>query len=410
MGIWNRLFRPPTKDKFAQLMMRAMRATNAPEPIVYDPAQFSLKLGQGQQNTVFLFNAYEEYVRAPRGSREKILRSYAGLSATPKTHEHDYESARPILLPKLRERFYHQSVRLMQQTQDQQKSLPFPHRVFSDDLTLELVCDYPDIVGTVSQKALDSWNTSFDDAMAVAKENLWRKSNAAFEKLGPNLYVSPWKDTHDASRLFLHDLIWQLPVKGDHVAMVPNRNVLLVTGSEDEDGLLKMARAAEKVMQDPRPMSGIAVRLDKARWVPFLPPPSRSDFWPLKCVAMKSRARDYAEQCRGLNDAFAKSGRDVFVAAQTLMQQSNGRMWTWTSWVDGITDALMPEADWFCFGRMGPDRKPVRLGFVPSQEIHAKLSDHLQPTDHYPVRYQVRTFPTQAQLAGLKFRPQPGET
>ena len=40
----------------------------------------------------------------------------------------------------------------------------------------------------------------------------------------PGVWASPWRDNYDASRLVLLDLIRRHKVKGDYVAMVPNRD------------------------------------------------------------------------------------------------------------------------------------------------------------------------------------------
>jgi hypothetical protein len=57
-------------------------------------------------------------------------------------------------------------------------------------------------------------------------------------------------------------LIRELEVKGDPVAMVPNRDTLLVTGWADEPGLARMAALAEDAAGHPRPVSGVSVRLE----------------------------------------------------------------------------------------------------------------------------------------------------
>lgn len=59
-------------------------------------------------------------------------------------------------------------------------------------------------------------------------------------------WQSPWRDKHDASRPFLTNLVRSLRVKGEHVAMVPNRGTLCFTGSEDERGLALMATLSKK--------------------------------------------------------------------------------------------------------------------------------------------------------------------
>src|SRR5947208_625590 len=70
------------------------------------------------------------------------------------------------------------------------------------------------------------------------------------------------------------------PVKGDHVAMVPSRDALIVTGSDDQAGLTRIASLAMKALLaslpaegqlHPLSWSGVAVRLEGETWVPFLP-------------------------------------------------------------------------------------------------------------------------------------------
>src|SRR5258708_6433673 len=80
-------------------------------------------------------------------------------------------------------------------------------RPYADGLTIELVLDYPDSVAILGAEQLEKWNVSFDDALAVARENLWRLSNKDFAHVPDGPYVSTWHDSHDASRLFLHDLL-----------------------------------------------------------------------------------------------------------------------------------------------------------------------------------------------------------
>jgi hypothetical protein len=77
----------------------------------------------------------------------------------------------------------------------------------------------------------------FEHALERARDNLWRRSGGKFEKPVVGVYVSPWHDSYDSSRLFLYDLIWHLEVDGEHVAAVPTRHTLIVTGSEDYGGL-----------------------------------------------------------------------------------------------------------------------------------------------------------------------------
>jgi len=76
--------------------------------------------------------------------------------------------------------------------------------------------------------------------------------------------------TKDEFAKFMTDRIRQAGVKGDHIAMIPNRENLIVVGSEDFKGLAGMAKLAAKAMKEPCPISGIALRLDGDESMPWL--------------------------------------------------------------------------------------------------------------------------------------------
>lgn len=128
-----------------------------------------------------------------------------------------------------------------------------------------LVYDLPESMRSISQEDLDDWDITFYEAMETARQNL-AQLDFAFASIGESLYASMTGDNYDASKLLLLDLIRKLEVKGDHIAMVPNRDTLLITGSEDLDGLKMMADLGEKALEDLRPMYAIPMRLEGDEW------------------------------------------------------------------------------------------------------------------------------------------------
>ena len=78
-------------------------------------------------------------------------------------------------------------------------------------------------VMSVSFDQLSDWGVTLDEALAIARENLWKMSNEPFSEVAPGVYFAEWGDAFDAARMFLHDLIWQLKVSGDHVVVIPAR-------------------------------------------------------------------------------------------------------------------------------------------------------------------------------------------
>jgi hypothetical protein len=77
-----------------------------------------------------------------------------------------------------------------------------------------------------------------------------------------------------------------------------------------------MLGLATNGLQQPRPISGIALRLDGDDWVPWLPDPSHALFNEFRGLQLPSIGRDYAEQ-KGMLDAREE---DIFVASFFIVQ------------------------------------------------------------------------------------------
>src|SRR5215218_3353704 len=115
MGLFGKLFGPPDRDGFARLMTEALRAGGAVQQIQYEPEEFRLRLTDsgGGCHHLFLGNAYNEYVGASRAVRKEIVRRYVSLNDHARGNDRSdvgYGTARNILLPRVRERFYHASL------------------------------------------------------------------------------------------------------------------------------------------------------------------------------------------------------------------------------------------------------------------------------------------------------------
>jgi hypothetical protein len=392
-------------------MIRAMRAIGETRKLTYDAESFSVAIrgDDGSDHRLFLGNAYDAYLAASRWEKGNVLRHFASLPrATEDVDELTWEAVRPKLLPRVRERFYHEVIAL----QTQLGRFPgdgrdhIPTRPITEHFTLEICCDEPQAIRTISAKGLEDWKTSFDAALAIAKENLWHRSNEEFTVVQPGLYVSPWQDSHDASRLFLHELIWQLKVKGDHVVVAPNRDLLLVTGSDDVEGLTQMGALADAALQEARPMSGIALRLVSNRWEPYLPPIDCPAYWPMKKAAMRGIAIVYDEQAELLNKLHEKTNQDIFVASYTVMQLAADESWySWGVWVEEVTHALLPEVDRVHFGSTDSKGRKQNLGWAQWDKVREVCGELMEPTDLYPPRYRIREFPSADQLARLQLTP-----
>ena len=215
------------------------------------------------------------------------------------------------------------------------------------------------------------------------------------------VYVSAWHDNHDASRLVLIDLIRSLEVKGDHVAMVPHRDVLVVTGSEDVDGLAKMAELAEAATSDTRFMTAISVRLQWDEWVPFRLPVGHSLHSRFEYLRYQSITRDYEEQQTLLDQLHERNDEDVFVASYTTTQnQDTGKVSSYCVWSKDVL-TLLPEADrvhLFDDSMSGDDKIVAIATWDRVLEIAGGL---MQRQDMCPPRYLADAFPSSEELAEL---------
>ena len=257
--------------------------------------------------------------------------------------------------------------------------------------------DLPEAVRTISQGDLDDWGVSYYEAMEVARRNL-ESTEFAFAGIGDNLYASLTGDTYDATRLLRTELIRSLDVKGDHIAMVPNRDSLLITGSEDEEGLNLMYSFAEKALNDePRPMIATALRLDGDEWVNWMPSEDHPLWEPLRALELKFLFQEYEDQKSILDATFEAELDQTFVASFSAVEKKDsGELVSYCVWSEGV-EALLPKAHKIVFVR-GEDDLPALARW---ERVTSVVGHRLEQTDFYPARFRVSSFPSSAELVAL---------
>lgn len=230
MGILDQfLNRPPSQNSFATMLLKRIRASGDHRPVTYDAAGFRLLRSNNQ--VMFLGNTYQEYLRGTKDERETIVRRFLAMWHTSeKPVPEDFDLVKADLLPALRARSYLEVDLLL--AGDGEGTIP-PYEIVGDHLALSLVYDLPDSMMTVNDELLGKWNVTFYEAMEVARKNLHDKPTQCAQI--DSAYALTNGDAYDATRLVVLDFIHQLEVKGDVIAMVPNRERLYVAGSDDPD-------------------------------------------------------------------------------------------------------------------------------------------------------------------------------
>ena len=144
MGILDRFFGPPKKDKFAALMMLALKRAGKTADLTYDAAEFRLLEMDGtrQRGLVNLENLYVEYCGANKGDRAAWLqRTVRGLLSSHDTPQ-EYEDVRPDLLPTVRARSMLEIMRLDAENSGD-KPIELPSLPLTEHLVIAFVYDLP---------------------------------------------------------------------------------------------------------------------------------------------------------------------------------------------------------------------------------------------------------------------------
>jgi uncharacterized protein YtpQ (UPF0354 family) len=387
------------QDDFAREALAAIRAGDSAGEWSYDPERFLLQRSNpdgGQGMTLFLTNFHREYqVASPEGRGELLAR--LGRSAVLPETADTYARARSQMMLVVRARDAFEPF-----SQQAGESVPVSWRPVGEVLAEALVQDTPNAMRYVSREDLARWGVSYEQARADAMDNLRRLPAVPLLTLTLGACVFTTDDSYAASRLLLEDVVRGCEVRGDPVVLVPNRDVMFITGSEDATGLLSVAEEAEEALQAPRSVDGHALRLTADGWQPFLPGPKSPSRSILENLAFTSRLRSYREQTARLRTQYEQEHDKTFVASLLPEQNARGRFFGQAVWTnDG--EQLLPRADIILFvdATLGPDAPPVAA--VRWDLVVRDAGTLLMPElGMYPERYRVQGFPSKEQLQRWK--------
>lgn len=395
---------PMSNDEFAQLLKDAIEKAGEKEPILYDPEQFCLHAEGEGENTLHLTNAYNEYCKASETQKPSVVRNFVKTwFSCRREMPDDFDSAKHDLLPAIRNRmmFEHTTMRMKI---DGKTSFHWPYFALAEFLGVGLVYDLPSSMVQLQQSALDQWEVSFDEAYEVACENLRAITKHILSEVASGVWSSPWRDNYDPSRMLLIDYVRHHAVIGDPVVMVPNRDTLLLTGSDDQDGLARMVEIAESAFEHPRSLSGIAFRLtDENEWIPFLPSSQHPQYKQYRLLQVRTSGNDYAEQKGAMDELHEQTGKDIFVASYSAFEKEDTKeIRSYCVWSDGVV-AFLPKADYIYFYRKRDTEKGAIVATVSWPVAEATLGDRIKPVGIYPERYLVEEFPTEEEIAAFGF-------
>lgn len=411
LGFFTRLFggreeRSP-EDAFADALITRIKSAGYDGDLEYDADDFRIRLtdSEGDDAGIWnLHNIYVEYTQAEEEDKETVLSHCARtILSLGRDLPDEFEHAKPDLLPSVRSRSYFENADLQGQI-EHDRDASVPRHDFAEHLAAGLVYDFPEGMHLITQSTLDDWGVSFYEAMEVAKQNLSERE-CAVAVLGDSVYVLSTNDAYDSARLLNLELIRRFEVQGQLVALPANRDALIITGSEDPEGLSMLIDLAEQSLDAARPVTMNLYRLVDDEWESWSLPeehPARS-----KLIVMQTGflLDEHSEQKELLEELFEKEHRVVFVASfNAVAKQDTGEAFSYAVWSESVP-TLLPRADYVMFNRAIGEDESETLGRVPWDRVQSIAGDLMTPEEFYPPRWLVVDFPTAEQIAAMDVEP-----
>jgi hypothetical protein len=266
--------------------------------------------------------------------------------------------------------------------------------VVAQHLAVVLVYDLPDSMAFVTRELLETWDIGFDDVLELAIENLAAKPLQLLRHPEVEVYIMAAHDGYDATRLLLSDRLSQVSVEGDMVIMPIRRDLAVITGTDDTEGLQGMLKIAAAGGQESYPVAMLAFRLDDGDWVPWLPDPGNALYNDFKTLECHHFGLAYREQARLLeNAASAGQPAEPCLYAPLLVKPDGTNVFSLTGMGPELPVAL-PKADLLAFHRAPlAESTPENIYILPWDEAVEILAEAIHPLDVYPERYLVKEFP-----------------
>jgi hypothetical protein len=371
---------------FARDARDAVRSLRGVECTI-DEAQFALRCAD--DSVYNLGNAYAEWRAARRADRPAVLQQY--FQPLPEVPS-DWATASAHVRLRLRNTLY----RLVtaEASTERAAELGIVCRPVAEHLCAQLVYDTPTAMASVSGDRLAEWGVTEDEAYATGLANLAAAAPSAFVRTAPGVWTSAVGDSYDSSRLLLPRAT-ELAVMGAPVALPATRDLLLVTGRDDDEGIARILQAAAESLEAQRLETVRPVIWRDGAWSPLDLPPDHPSHHILGMLTTFDLAREYAKQKELLDARNTREGRDVFVAAYVVYETDDGGMSSVSSWApietcnpysadyavispDGTEMAVVPQArvlalegTWI---RTDPDAAPRRwcsLGVLTAEAYDA---------------------------------------
>lgn len=255
---------------FTEDVARRVRAS-APQLDVKVVGELELAINMTEEggNRAFLNNAYQMYQGESARNRsdlvDRFVRSFVEAAA-------GLERSRDAIIPIVKDRGWleeiRQSMRQMHGTEGQDKV----YEDLNDDLVVVYAIDTPSNIAYLNPDELERLDVSREDLRALAVRNLRGLLPGIEVHRGDLVNMITADGNYEASLLLFADL-WERErgkLRGDPVAAVPARDLLLFADSANADAVAQLRQLASKMRAEATyALTDRLFVLRDGHWLPF---------------------------------------------------------------------------------------------------------------------------------------------
>jgi hypothetical protein len=373
------------------------------EHVEYNAEKFQIVLNDG--GYINLANAFDEFKNiATEEARQEMLHRYlGGLMST--NQDLLFDEVRERLLPAVRDRMLVENQELDASeaktiAEIKQLTPNLAGTIIGEHYVSMLAVDNKDSISFVAKAIVDLWRIPLEELIQIAMENLRKMSSKGFVEVSDGVFVSGWQDTYDTSRILLTDKVREeCKVQGQHLAFLPNRDYVFITGSDDTVGIKIVLDMCKDLENAPRPLYMVPLVLQENAWQVFYPNQFHPCFHELNFARIIGLSGIYAHSKQTLEE---KLEEDVFVATYSAFgSEESPEIFTMCVWT---CKSLLPKTQWINFMDVDPKTEEgTSLGVARWEDVEQLFGDKFATTLKYPPRVLVGDLDKES-LRGLKLQ------
>lgn len=257
-------------DDFTEEVARRVRlAAPQLDVQVVKALELAINMGEDGSNRAFLDNAYQMYQGESARSRsdviDRFVRSFAEAAA-------GLERSRDAIIPIVKDRGWLEEIRLSMQRMGSGKAQENVYEDINDALIVVYAIDTPSNIAYLSPDELESLGVQREDLRALAVRNLRGLLPGIEVHRGDLVNMITADGNYEASLLLFADL-WERErekLRGEPVAAVPARDLLLFADSANPDAVAQLKQVASKMRAEATyALTERLFVLREGNWLPF---------------------------------------------------------------------------------------------------------------------------------------------